>query len=246
MPASVKTPSDEAAWKRARSIVDQQYPDKIQSDEDGYWRLVMSIYGKLAESEDMKWLALAEIVAPVVRGGRGKVVPPEKLEQGDIVMVTTKRGKAMISGSFVLYAAGEVTIRSEYDRLRTFPPELYDFALLQAAKESGEPVAESEGPDKGPDADVGYSPSDRFFRKPQADMNMLGPFPILHSGVDDEGYWQVKRIAQIVGDRWAASAIWQDIQLMGEVRAMERNMLSYDMMSRIVLATTGGSQGVEP
>lgn len=61
MPAFIKTDKDEERWKKARGIVDSEYPDKKGDD---YWKLVNGIYQKMSKNASLVHMVLTKLGLP--------------------------------------------------------------------------------------------------------------------------------------------------------------------------------------
>lgn len=80
MPGTVKTDKDEAAWERAKAQVRKQYD--LGEDDDRFWALTQSIYGKMTGRESLP----TSIVAPMVRASLAK--PPAPLPTPDVPLAS--------------------------------------------------------------------------------------------------------------------------------------------------------------
>jgi hypothetical protein len=230
MPNSM-TPDQEKDWERAKKLISDQYPGKLKSDEDGFYALVMSVYKNIRSSKDesIDWVRVLELVKPanpaISEDNLEIKTEATDLQPGDHIVVTTKIGRTMISGVVTSVVNGAVTIRSEHDRLRSFPAELYNFLKVTTQEDAGLE-----------EVHLGRSRPEPAAAEPEYDSSIrirdLGPTPIINPEPSSKPVEIISKY--LVGDvRWA-SEIWSDLNSIGAVRTMRKHQIGGDSMSNIL------------
>ena len=243
MPASVvKTAQDEADWERAKAIVAKQYPDKAKSAEsdgpekDSFYALVMTVYKSILKGRDKTEsldadnirAALVLLQRPSGPSSDALEIKTEsaKLKPGDRVVVVTKTGRTMASGTVYEASDAQVTLTMEQGRHRTFPSDLYSFLKVVVRDDQSMPDIEEDE-----DADVSDM-RPRIVNTP--DMSNMGPLPIDHSGSRDAATQAVEFIFGILGDRRLAHEVFTDMTSRGSEWAAYRHRIPADTMNKIV------------
>lgn len=228
MPANlVKGPDGEEAWKKAMSIVRDQYPDLDPDggDSDRFYALVTTVYRSVCKSDKysctdsseesvMDWKNMAAMLRPIAEGQMGVEVDPSDLSLGEPVIVATKLGRTLVSGSVALISDGVVNVALKtngVDQVQDFPTEIYRFYRLD--QQEGDNLSERVTVDVG--STVPDDPDD---------SPTTGPMPAKPDVGPPSEALEIM-LPYLSGDmRWAAQ-VWDDIQHYGFYRAMTRHGL---------------------
>lgn len=188
--------------------------------------------------EPVDWAKMLALIAtPAIQEDRLEIrTEAEALQPGDQVVVTTKVGRTMISGVVTSVDNSTVTIRSEQDRIRSFPADLYNFLKVTIPEDKneidevhlGRPVSAPEPGSAVPAHAAGMKDS-------PVQIADLGPLPITHPGTQDDTRPAIKIISKYIsGDARWANEIWSDMTSIGAVRSMRKHSIGADTMGNIV------------
>lgn len=189
--------------------------------------------------ESLEWKNMLALVAPLVPVSEDKLeirTEAEALVPGDSIVVTTKIGRTMIAGIVTDVTNGVVTIRSEQDRIRSFPSELYNFLKVTTTEDKNgleEINIGRQGTIVAPVPDA--PPIDAGINPQPPDLFKMGPLPITHPGTSDDTRESIKIVSKyIAGDRRWANEVWMDLTTMGVARTMRKHSIGADSMANIV------------